>query len=273
MSQWAFKYQLPSFYQNILSERVLNWFPQETKATCDQCIMSKNSRSPTYYAPELKCCTFYPYLPNFLVGAILSDPSKIYDGARDVLRQKISRRHYSLPCGMVAPIRYQIEFKENKKEKFGKEQSWLCPYYNKSNQNCGVWRYRGVVCTTFYCRSSFGRMGKNRWALMSDYLSYVEMALMEEALVMLDFSPRQVVELLGYLNRDQGTKMELCSWALLPKKSRQLWNGYFDEQEVFFKKCYQIVNKIKRKNFEEIIGIQGLELEAQTEKVLSNEYN
>lgn len=80
---------------------------------------------------------------------------------------------------------------------------------------------------------------------------------------MLDFSPRQTMDLLDYHNRQDGTASEKKSWNLPEKKARELWNGYFDDQEGFFKKSYEIIQKLDKKAFHEMIGEQGLDLEEQ----------
>lgn len=252
------QYQLPSFYGKILPADVLKISLEEKKATCDNCAMSRpqySGKNP--YEPDLKCCTFHPFLPNFLVGAILQD-SSLQSGA-EVLREKIRRREYALPVGMVAPVRYQLEFKAKKENEFGQRRDFLCPYYDTEHNNCTVWRYRGVVCTTFFCKSSYGKDGKVFWSELSDYLSYVEMALMEEALVMLDFSPRQVSELSGFLNRETGTVTEKRSWVLPADLYKKLWNGY-DDPEKFYKKTFEIAQSLDKKSFDEIIGDLGHQL-------------
>lgn len=254
-----FKHQIPQFYSQILPSSILQISLQETKATCSQCAMSRpGHRGKTHYREDLKCCTFHPFLPNFLVGAILGDAT-LASGA-EVLRDKIARREYALPIGMVAPVRYQLEFQEHKAEKFGLEEGWLCPYYDRTQQNCRVWRYRGVVCTTFFCKSSYGTSGKLFWEHMSDYLAYVEMALMEEALVMLDFSPRQVSHLTSFLNRETGTVREKKSWVLPADTFRELWNGY-EDIEAFYKKTFEIAKNLDKKSFRELAGETGLILQ------------
>ena len=86
---------------------------------------------------------------------------------------------------------------------------------------------------------------------------------MEECLAMLDFSPRQVSELIAFLNRTEATQEEIL-WKELPLDvSRRLWNFYFDEQEIFYKKCFQIVREMKRAQFEELVGDLGMKLEAR----------
>lgn len=254
------KHQLPRFYENLLPRGLLNLELEEKKATCENCAMSRpRHRGRVHYRPDLKCCTFHPFLPNFLVGAVLSDPS-LLTGA-EVLRAKIRRREYALPLGMLAPVRYQMEFKARREGDFGQREDWLCPYYDREKNNCRVWRYRGVVCTTYFCKSSYGKAGMHFWEGASDYLSYVEMALAEEALVNLDFSPRQVNQQIAYLNREQGTVAEKRSWVLPEAKFRDLWNFYDEDIEGFYKKTFEIAANLDKKSFRELLGETGRQLE------------
>ncbi|MBC7371783.1 MAG: hypothetical protein H7326_09465 [Bdellovibrionaceae bacterium] len=261
------KYQVPRVYEQILPKDLLQMDLVETKATCDACIMAKpKNRGAIFYEDYLKCCTFHPFLPNYAVGAMLTEPAQISAEARSAIRGKISRREYSLPLGLVAPVSYQVEFNHRKENEFGQREDWLCPYFDRDKQNCGIWRHRGAVCTSFHCKSSHGVRGQNYWSELSNYMTYVEMALMEEALVMLDFSPRQIGDLLGYINRFEGTAAELKSPQMALKTARSLWNGYFDDQEGFYKKCFQIVGNLDRKTYRELIGEPGKRLEENLRK-------
>lgn len=215
------------------------------------------------YRKDLKCCTFEPYLPNYLVGALFAK-EKPDSLALKAFNHKIENRIYSLPVGMLAPISYQVKFNSRKPEDFGNREDWLCPYYNKTQNNCNVWRSRGAVCTTFFCKSSFGKKGLSFWGELNDYLTYVEMALMEEALVHLDFSPRQISDCLEYFNRHEGSEKELKKDSMDLALAKKLWNGYFDNQPEFFVKTYRLVKDLDRKHFNEAMGFQGEEL---TEKL------
>jgi hypothetical protein len=261
------KYQVPQVYENLLPKDILQMELVETKATCDACIMAKpRNRGRIFYEEHLKCCTFHPFLPNYTIGALLSDPAQSSAAAVQTIRTKIAHREYSLPLGLVAPPSYQIPFNHREENEFGQREDWLCPYFDRAKKNCGIWRHRGAVCTSFYCKSSFGSKGLNFWSELSNYITYVEMALMEEALVMLDFSPRQVGDLLGYLNRSEGTKSELKSKRLPEKKARELWNGYYDDQEGFFKKSFEIVRELDKKSTKELLGEPGRNLEDHLRK-------
>jgi Fe-S-cluster containining protein len=253
MSAQALGYQLPEIYRKLLPKELLKAEIHETKATCGSCNWSA-------YQPNLKCCTYEPYLPNFLVGSLFESAATA-PLALQALRTKIEKRQFSLPIGMTASVRYQVEFNQRDEKDFGNRADWLCPYYNQAQQNCGIWKNRGAVCTTFFCQSSYDVMGQEFWKQMNDYLTYVEMAVMEEVLVHLDFSPRQISECLQYLNRQEGSATELKSHGLPEAKARKLWNGYYDEQEDFFRQTYKMAQSLTPKNFREAIGELGEEIE------------
>ncbi len=259
-----FKHLTPPLYHDLLHSDILRMNPQETKATCDSCIMA---RSPVAlkkrYQDHLKCCTYYPLVPNFAVGALLSDSTGRYQHAQKVIREIIKKRQYSLPIGLLPPVAYQLEFKNRKDGDFGQKESWLCPYFHKEKNQCSIWAYRGAVCTSFYCKSSHGKKGQKYWSQMSDYLTYVEMALMEEALIRLDFSPRQISTCFTYLNCDTGTKAEKKSWSMPEKTAKVFWRDYDSDQEGFFIKCFKIVSTFDRSDFKEMMGEQGLDIQNQ----------
>lgn len=241
-------------YLKLLSPEVLKLPIQETKATCESCIQVPR------YENHLKCCTFHPFLPNYLVGKILLDEKRSPSFITNILKHKISNRVFALPLGVTAPISYQVEFNQYKDEKFGKNPDWLCPYYDLNKQNCGIWRNRGSVCTSFYCESSKGKKGKLFWEKSLDYLSYVEMALAEEALVNLDFSPLQISEQVEFLNRKSATEKELMNDFLDLKLDKKIWNHY-EDKEAFYIQCYELVEKMSRKDTDVLLGDLGKKLE------------
>ncbi len=251
---------VPQIYKSLLKPQILKVRTTETKATCDNCLRSRDKRFSYTYEPDLKCCTFHPYLPNYAVGALLSQ-SEVTVGIEKLLH-KIEQRQFALPIGVVAPFDYQFRFMNREEQHFGNERGLLCPYYDTGKNACSIWRYRGVVCTTFFCRSDDGQDGQKFWAVMNDYLSYVEMALAEECLVQLDFSPRDLSDQLFYLNKREYDAHEIDQLQLPVKEDKQLWNGYQDKIE-FYKKCFAIVQKLDRSQFKEILGRQGLDLEKE----------
>ncbi|MFZ3229212.1 MAG: hypothetical protein WA160_03320 [Pseudobdellovibrio sp.] len=254
------KHIVPSVYKNFISKSLLSLDATETKATCGDCLRSRDKRFAYTYQSNLKCCTFHPFLPNYAVGALLSQAQKTV--GIEKIEQKIQQLEFSLPLGILAPYDYQLKFLSKDETDFGNREDLLCPYFDKSQNQCSIWEYRGVVCTSFYCRSDFGQDGLKFWAVFSDYMSYVEMALAEECLVQLDFSPRDMSDQLMYLNKHDFDGKEQVQTALDVAVDKKLWNGY-DERFDFYKKCFAVVQKLDRNQFKEILGNQGLELEKE----------
>jgi hypothetical protein len=246
-----------------MSKKILNTDLLETKATCDSCAMAKGKhRGKVHYNPHLKCCTFYPFIPNFLVGEILSTGGR----GSEIVLDLIQRRQYALPLGLVAPISYQVPFNQRQETDFGNREDWICPYYNRESENCNIWQSRSSVCISFICKSSYKAKGLKFWKNLGDYLHGIEMTLMEECLVQMDFSPRQVSDLVDYLNRYEGTKEELASKTLSAKLHKELWNGYEDDIPGFYKKCYQFIGHSSKGELRESMGMFVEELEQKVEE-------
>ena len=67
---------LPALYAPWIEEALGHPLPDESRATCDRCVMMTRGEvddPDVPYDPVTRCCTYTPHLPNFLVGAILGD--------------------------------------------------------------------------------------------------------------------------------------------------------------------------------------------------------
>lgn len=232
---------------------ILQFQIRETKATCHDCAMTVQKRDPrarTIYQAHLKCCTFEPRLPNYLVGEFLATVSTPSPG----LRQKLAEKTDCLPLAVLPSAEYTRKFTRRKPGDFGQREDLLCSYYDRKAQNCSIWRSRGSVCTAFYCMSDLGAQGLRFWKALGDFLHHVEMALAEEALTHLDFSPRQVSEQLEFYEPSKNAK------SPNPERWKQLWNSYADPEQ-FYRKAHQFVENLTREGFEEALGEIGLKLE------------
>ena len=251
---------VPSFYAKILPDSINTIDVTEQKATCHNCLRSRDKRFAYLYKPNLKCCTFHPFLTNYSIGGVLTEFKESVGSLK--IKNKIKNNEFALPIGITAPYDYQFKFLNKEESDFGNREDLLCPYYDKIAQGCSIWKYRGCVCTTFFCRSDYGQSGLKFWSVLSDYLSYVEMGLAEECLVQLDFSPRDISDQLFYLNKREYDSDEIEKKYLSDLEMKRIWNGYTDIEEFYFK-CYQIVRSISRKQFKDILGVQGLSLEKE----------
>lgn len=250
------KTSLPQVYSKFLKDELLKIDIQETKATCHDCLRSRDGRFEYLYKPDLKCCTFFPFLPNFAVGGIIH---KKLSGASAV-KHKILNQEFALPIGLYPSLKYQYDFKIKAPTDFGVKKNLLCPYYDQENSNCSIWEFRGTVCTTFFCRSDYGKKGLQFWDNLNEYLSYVEIALAEECMVMLDFSPRDISDQLVFMNKQDFTIKEETQKKLTDQQMKSYWNGYKSPED-FYLMCYSLVQGLTPKQFKEILGQKGIALE------------
>lgn len=263
MAQSGLGGSLPTVYQHLIPREILEFQIREQKANCAHCYMAfHHKKNEKRYDSKLKCCTYEPFLPNYLVGALFSDQTTP-ESTRNHLREKISKRKFALPVGMTAPVKYQLEYQQNRDEDFGVNPKWLCSYFDKTNNNCGIWRNRSAVCTSFFCVSDYGDKGKDFWGNLENYLVFVEMALVEEVMAHLDFSPRQVNECLDFVKRHEGKGWELSEMTIPYDVSVKLWNGYYNEQEEFYDRAFQFVQNFDKKSLQETMGEMGRSIEDQ----------
>lgn len=255
--QPALRTQIPEPYHRLVPDVLLDFTILETKANCADCSMSREHRGPRaklVYQPNLKCCTFDPWVPNYAVGALLRDP-KLSSAGRQAVAHKIKSMEECIPLGLRASTVFQRRFLRRKEHEFGNREDWLCPYFDSENQNCGIWQHRGNVCASFFCQSDAGTKGMNFWRELGSYLHLIEMSVAEECLVQLDFSPRQLSEMLAYIDPQTHLRAKVLP-ALTGGEWRKLWNGYEDPQE-FFVKCDRIVQGLKLTDMPQILGEAG----------------
>lgn len=253
----ALSQQLPQLYHGLVPRKLLDFEIIETKANCANCSMARENRGPRAkitYKIDLKCCTFDPWVPNFAVGNILSDRN-LSASVKEAILGKIDDIEQCSPLGLRPSTQFQRRFLRKDEMEFGNRKDWLCPFYNREQQNCGIWQHRGNVCVSFYCKSNAGQTGLRFWEELGDYLHLLELSLMEECLVQLDFSPRQMSDLLPLIDRQTHLQSKALP-KITPQQSKIFWNGYSDPTE-FFIKCAKIVKALKPKQVAEILGESG----------------
>jgi Fe-S-cluster containining protein len=263
------KDQLPSLYNQFFSEDIKNFSINEKLATCDNCALS-NGQSPDKrnYKPNLKCCTFQPFQTNYLLGEILGSstiPIEVYSR----IQTMIETHEYALPIGIVASIPKQIEFHKTKKD-FGNLESMLCPYFDRVQNNCGIWKSRSSVCTSFHCLSSYGKKGFAFWDSLSNYISFIEMAFMEECLLKLNFTPIEISKQVYFLDEFKKKPKENFGTHIEESFAKQIWKKYYLDKEGFYIKCFEIIQNISPAKFKKILGEQGKSIKIDLYAAMQN---
>ena len=254
---------LPPIYRSLLPQTFETNVADESKATCSNCAMCSSNRQSlpgedsTFFEPNVKCCTFHPSLPNFLVGAILADSSVNKETGRNRIQEKLASRIGVTPYGIAAPAKYTMLY-GNTREFFGRSRAMRCPYYvDEGGGLCSIWAYREAVCSTYFCKHVAGADGRRFWMSLKSYLALIEQQLSRYAIFKL--YPEYL--LTGRHPADPpARKLDREELEDLPPSEKtysRLWESWTGMEREFFIECHQLVSSLKEEEVRDILGIDG----------------
>jgi Fe-S-cluster containining protein len=256
----------PESYAPWLAHR-LSGSVIETLATCGACAMAPENnsrlvgprgqpltvtRDPGPFDAKLKCCTYFPFVPNFGLGAMLRGGAG--SGLMSVARTRIAAASATgllLPQGLFAsPEREALAASGE----FGRDPAMLCPFFDSVSLGCSVWRNRPGVCTTYFCASDRGATGLEFWNDVETYLNHFEWTVANEVLFRL-----------GFTNDD----LDLAQHAMLtdePGDERnwlvsRAWMEWSDRREDLLIACADRATEITPTELSALLGDEALELE------------
>jgi len=177
---------LPVLYQRWVGGWLPDGIPRERNATCADCAMCSDepgelTRDMGYYDRSLKCCTYFPDLPNFLAGRALAGDNPGAAALRAFVDDGADR-HGQANLRVIHPsAKFVTIYDRHHKEGFGRDPKLLCPYAIERDApegpRCGIWQYRNSVCSTFFCKHVKGQTGFQFWQTMRGLLSALEWSL------------------------------------------------------------------------------------------------
>ncbi len=257
---------LPALYQNLFPAFFRGPIPAETKATCSSCAMCEAANPVRiesvdgvnrFFRPDTKCCTYHPRLPNYLVGAILSDEDPAMAEGRRRIEEKIARGVGVNPQWIKAPTRYNLLY-TNARQAFGRAQALRCPYYKSEGGLCTIWRYREAVCSTYFCKYVAGADGRKFWMTLKTWLTLAEIQLSRYALLQL--LPDYVLK--GKDKADAAaaplTIEDLDDKPLPEKDYADLWHPWVGREAEFYRRCYESVRALSSDEFDNLLGLDGI---------------
>ncbi|MCB9668797.1 MAG: hypothetical protein H6734_04940 [Alphaproteobacteria bacterium] len=142
--------------------------PEERASSCASCPMAG---AP--FDPAVRCCTYHPSLPGFLVGRALR---RADTGSERVLA-RLEDPDGRTGWGVRAPRAWQREYRRDREVAFGRRVSWRCPYWVEGPLSCSIWRDRNAVCRTWHCKHDDGLPGHRLWVVVRGLMHAVEDAL------------------------------------------------------------------------------------------------
>ena len=241
----------PQGYDHWLSQR-LTALRSESLATCDNCAMVKPSgltRDKGPFLNHLKCCTYFPYLPNFSLGALT---------AKDLA--KTEPRGILLPVGLFPSADEQNKIESFGLEGFGKKSELLCPFFDSSKNQCSIWTYRPGVCTSYFCKSDQGQKGLDYWKVVEKYLNHFEWKLACAA-----------IEKMG-LNENV---LSYCQAAIDPNTDEDersffitaAWDTWFAKKQEFYQEARKIAFEFSATDLEKLLDPEFMQLEKKLNSI------
>ncbi len=131
--------------------------PAERGSSCASCPLAGAPFSPT-----VRCCTYHPSVPNFLLGRALRRGGRGASRIVERLRDPAGRTAW----GIRPPSSWCEEYHRRRDEAFGREEAWTCPYWVGGPLACGIWEDRNVVCRTWFCKHDEGEQGHAYWVAL-----------------------------------------------------------------------------------------------------------
>jgi hypothetical protein len=259
---------IPPLYQKILPIFFENYLPDEGSATCGLCVMlgenSSGFSSGHHFSPASKCCTHYPELPNYLVGALLSNSAHASaEGVRRI-REKIRSKIGITPMGIERPAKYSLLINNSLPEFFGRSAALICPFFEAEAGRCSVAPYWDSVCSTWFCKYVSGEDGVRFWSSLQKYLEGVEYQLKRYLLMGAGLNVPSSGSAPG--TQKFLTLQELDALPPLQKDYLALWGEWAGKEEEFYRESYRIISELDREKFAQIAGVAQYELLSDVEK-------
>ena len=230
----------------------------ESRATCDACQMCDHGTVPpelsaSYFHKNTKCCTYYPALPNYLVGAVLADERAELDDGKRRIRGEIARRLGVHPQRLQPSKKWTLLYRNAMETSFGRSLLLRCPYMDEKDR-CSIWYHRESICTTFYCKFDNGMAGSIFWKALKGYLAVVEDTLSKWAAKQVSSEVRDPRE----NDTPNLTLAEFEDRPLDDATHKRTWGSWAGREEEFYVECNKRVRELTRAQFEKIVDATSL---------------
>jgi hypothetical protein len=206
-----------------------------------------------YFAPEIKCCTFLPRLPNFIVGRILHDDGADVAEGRASVEARIDSGLAVTPLGVGIPAPYALLYGHSE-DAFGRAHALRCPHYLSDGGRCGIWRHREATCATWFCKYVRGKTGEDFWKALFQFLRSIEDDLVKWCIEQVGLEDGALE---GLLSPD-GTQDRLDSFALDGRVDRKacarVWGEWNGRERDFYRECGRAVESL---SWIEVLDICG----------------
>jgi hypothetical protein len=267
---------LPVVYDRWIKAIIQAPLPEESEATCDNCVMCSCSGEPvdndqSFFDNNTKCCTYTPTLSNFMVGAILLDTTSSMTKGRATLVERLDKGLGVTPVAVQPPPAYKLLYRHSQ-HAFGRNSTLRCPHLDCTKGTCTIWPYRDPNCATWFCKHYRGKIGQAFWRAALHFLNAVtsEISLWcvlqlnpgDEALALIDAIRERS-------NSCENLAPNELDGRLDATTARKVWGRWWQRQSAFYMECGKMVTNL---NFQEVERICGPGLQISY-RLLKEAYN
>ncbi len=224
---------LPRHLARILPSEIGQMTVDESQLDCLNCVQG-----------DAKCCTFWPFIPNFEVHRVLQE----FEG-----KERLSILSQTLPIGIVAPHAFQAKHRET-----SHRAGLRCPYLSDEGR-CRIWKIRPAECATYFCRSQAGEQGMQFWREVNQLTHFIEFGLAQQWMIEAGYRWSEVATNLEFIVLDQGEKPNA---AKVPR-----WAHHADSIEVYFERAWQWAEELSREDVSKLLGASHERLLAKVKSV------
>ncbi len=259
---------LPPLYAAWIDALLAGPIPHETEATCHDCAMcpvpgDADDAISRAFEPSVKCCTFLPKLPNFLVGRVLEDRSTnaTARAGRASVEARIEAKVGVTPLGLGVPESYSLRYRHaNKHDGFGRTPSLRCAHYVEAEQgNCGIWKHRTSVCSTWFCKHVRGAIGHDFWVEgLQPVLLSVEHALERWCVLELGLGLDALRRLFPAPAGEEAQRPLGADLDHQPLAYQTVWGQWLGREAEFYRQSARLVGELR---WRDVLKIGGPELQ------------
>jgi hypothetical protein len=217
---------VPGIWQYLLPADA-SWLqlPRERTANCEPCYRSAIGDC----RDDCRCCTYFPQLPNYMMGLALQTP-----GARPTV-QRLIEEGYALPQGLLAsPQSFRLAVEANASDEFGLDRGLVCPFFTDSD-GCSIHPFRNAVCATYFCEHDHGQTGETYWSKLRALVGHIETVLTQWAMTEAGIGAVAYIARMDSLSKNMGVLSAEQAWS--PEAHQVLWGDWLGREIEFFEAC------------------------------------
>lgn len=238
---------IPNFYKKWL--KPLEYEDRWESRNCEACEQASNEIPHTErFSLETKCCTYFPFLPNFTLGKLIQESKR--DASLKLRLHHAFSQGRVTPLGLFPSLEYEARREELGESGFGRRSELRCPFFHRFQGLCSIWNERPGVCASYFCRSTYENRGQDLRKSLEEYLNLFEWTLAHETLWQLGFT------------QDDLRRMEKVRKEAVWRPERA-WDDQFGQEEEFFVRAFQAALDVQPQVVEELMGEEGKQLRAR----------